>query len=45
MAVEQRGVQALFQRPNLAGDGRLAEVQGIARMRQAASIGDCVKYS
>ena len=44
MSVEKRGVQAFFQRADLAADGRLRQMQRFASMGQAASIRYCVKY-
>ena len=45
MTVEQGGVQAFFERADLAGNGRLRQMQRVAGMGEAACVGDCVKYS
>jgi hypothetical protein len=45
VAVEERGVEALLERADLAGDGGLAEVQRVAGMGQAARVGDRVEDS
>jgi hypothetical protein len=45
MAVEQVGVQLLFQSADLATDGRLRQIQLVARMGQAARVRHGVKYS
>jgi hypothetical protein len=44
MAVKQRRVEVLLQRADLPADGRLTQMQRIARMRQAARIRNRVKY-
>ena len=38
MAVEKRGIQAFFQRADLAADGGLRQVQRLTRMGEAAGI-------
>ena len=43
MPVEQRHLQAAFQRADLAADGRLAQVQLLAGMGEAAGFRDGVK--
>ena len=43
MAVKQGRVQPFLQRADLAADGRLRQMQRIARMRQAARIGHGMK--
>jgi len=45
VAVEQRDLQRLFQRRDLAGDRGLAEVQRLAGMGEAASLGDGVEHA
>ena len=45
MPVEQRHIQGLFQRTNLAADGRLAEIKRLSRMGEAACLSNSVKDS
>ena len=45
MAVEQVGIQLLFQPTYLAADRRLRQVQFVPRMGQAAGVRDGVKNS
>jgi hypothetical protein len=45
VTVEQRRVQAFLQRADLPADRRLRQMQRVAGMRQAARIGDCMKYA
>ena len=45
MPVKQRDVQAFFKRADLSRYGRLAQMQGVACMGQAARIRHRVKYS
>src|SRR5262249_29026081 len=42
-AVEQRDAEALLQRADLAAHRRLAQVQRLARMGEAAGLGDRVE--
>src|SRR5579871_3532858 len=42
--VKQGDVEAFLERADLAADGRLAEVQGFARMGETPGLGDGVEY-
>ena len=44
VAVEQRDTQAFLERADLPADGRLAEIQRLASMREAARLGHRVEY-
>ena len=43
VAMEQRGLQVIFQRRDLAADRRLAEMQGFAGMGEGAGVGGGVE--
>ena len=45
MAMKQHYLQRVFQLADLPTDSRLAEIQGLTRMREAACLSNGMKYA